>query len=92
MTGGHEAGPLREAKTKASVDNSEDDYRATEPDVPVRPDRACIVTLEEDVVEESEQRLEDQEREDHNANDRVGVVQRVEVPRHPDADTEGGGV
>ena len=54
----------------------------------VRPDGAGAVALEEDVVQEAEQGLKSEKCEKHNADDRVCVVECVEVPGHPDADAE----
>ena len=84
--------PLRKAQSQTTVDDAEDDGDAAEPDMAVRPDGAGIVAFEEDVVQEAEHRLESQQRKQHDPDDRVGVVERVEVPGHPDADSEGGRV
>jgi len=50
------------------------------------------VLLEVDVVQISKQRLERKECEEHNSDDWMRIVQRVEVPGHPDTDTESGSV
>lgn len=89
---GHEASLLRKTETKTAVHDSEENDDAAKPDVAVRPDCACVVTLEEDVVQEAEQGLEDQQCEDNNANDGMSIVERVKVPRHPDTDAEGSSV
>lgn len=58
----------------------------------VGPDGAGVVALEEGVVQESKHWLESKQREKHDSNDWVRVVERVEVLGHPDADSEGYGV
>jgi len=89
---GHEASAFREPQSQPAVDDPEDDGNAAEPDVAVGPDGADAVALEEDVVQEAEQRLESEEGEQRDADDGVRVVERVEVAAHPDADAEGGRV
>jgi hypothetical protein len=84
--------PLRKSQSQTTVDNPEDNSDPPEPDVPVRPDGASMMALEEDVVQESQHRLESKQRKQHNPNNRVGVVEGVEVLGHPDADAEGDGV
>jgi hypothetical protein len=92
LRGHHVAGPLGESQSQTTVYDSEDDGDPAEPDVPVGPDGAGIVALEEDVVQEPQHRLEGEQREEHDADDRVRVVEGVEVLGHPDADAEGDGV
>lgn len=58
----------------------------------VGPNRALVIAFEENVVNESKQRLERKERKEHDSDDRVCIVQCVEVPGHPDTDTESRGV
>lgn len=88
----HETCPLSETETKATIHDSEDDGDAAEPDVAVRPDCTLVVAFEENVVDESKQRLERKERKEHDSDDWVCIVQCVEVPGHPDTDTKGRGV
>ena len=88
----HETRPLGESETKATVNDSEDDGDSAEPDVAIGPDCALVVALEENVVNESKQRLERKKRKENYSDDWVCIVQCVEVPGHPDADTESRGV
>lgn len=88
----HETCPLGETETKTTVHDSEDDGDTAEPDVTVGPDCALVVALEENVVNEPEQRLERKERKEHDSDDWVCIVQCVEVPGHPDTYTESRGV
>lgn len=92
VAGRHDPGALRKSQSQPAVHDSKDNHRAAEPDMSIRPDSAGIIALEEDVVQESQQRLENQQREDDDADDGVRVVKRVEVARHPHSDAEGGGV
>jgi len=84
--------PLRESQSQTTVDDAEDDGDPAEPDVAVGPDGTSVMALEEDVVQESQQRLESKQRKQHDSDDWVRVVERVKVPGHPDADSEGCGV
>jgi len=82
-------GVPREAQTEATVDDTEGDDDASEPQMAVTPDHAARVLLEHEVVEETEEWLEEQQDEDDDADDRVRVVESSDLCRHVDADAEG---
>lgn len=64
-----------ELEAQASVDDAEGDDDAAEPDVAVGPDHAARVLLEQAVVQQSQDRLEENEHEEDDADDRVGFVE-----------------
>lgn len=88
----HETRSLCQVKTKTAINNAKDDGDPAKPYVAVRPDCARVVALEVDMVQETQQRLECEQRKEHNADDRVSGVQCVEVPGHPDANAKSRGV
>jgi hypothetical protein len=89
---GEGRGVGREQQAEPAVDDAERDDDATEPDVCVGPEGAARVLLELHVVDEAEKRLEEEECEDEDADDGVGVRQEVDgqVLHHPHAEAEGG--
>jgi hypothetical protein len=56
----------------------------------VRPDSSAIMFLELEVMYETKDRLEKEQNEDNDTNDRVVIVEHVDwyVVDHPNADTE----
>ena len=63
--------------------------------MPVRPHDPSAVLLEHDVVQEAKERLEEEQDEEDDSNDRVGFMKSDSVwgaRHHIDADSEGGDV
>ena len=81
-----------ELQTKTAVDHAEDDGDATDANVSERDGRATAVLLERAVVQPAAEWLADEEDEQDDADDRVGLGEVVAVDGNPDADAEGGKV
>lgn len=64
-----------EQEAEAAVDDAEGDDEAAKPDVAVRPEGARLVLVVHLVVEHAQDRLEEDEHEEHDADHRVVFVQ-----------------
>lgn len=79
---------LRQLQTKPAVDDAERDHDAADPDMCVGPKHPSRVLLESEVMDEPQERLDQDEHEADHADDRMVVVELVDVSRHPDAQGE----
>ena len=70
---------VREIKTKTAVDNAESDDDATKPDVSVRPEGAALVLLEEAMMHITEDRLEEDQDEKHNTDNRMSLIELLKL-------------
>lgn len=81
---------VREAQTETAVDDAESDDDAAQPQVTVAPEHAARVLLEHEVVQKTEDWLEEQQNEDDDSDNWVCVVETSDLQRHVHSDAEGG--
>ena len=70
----HRVSPL---ETQPAIDDTKGDRNAAEPDVHVRPESTALVLLEQQVVDKTEERLQEHENEDHDTNDGMVMVKHL---------------
>ena len=83
---------LRQLETQSTIDDTESDHKAAYPDVCVRPEDSLAVFLKREVVDETQEWLQEEQQEANYADDWVLVVHHVDMCRHPDSHGEGGDV
>jgi len=79
----------RQLQAKSTVDNTESDDDTSQPQVTVTPKNAAGVLLEHDVVEETEEWLEEEQHKDDDSDNWMDVVESTDLFGHVDTDTEG---
>ena len=78
--------PFCELQSQATIDDAQGNDNATEPDVGVGPNDTPAVPLERKVVYETQEGLEEEEKQTNDANDRMCIMHYTQARRHPDAD------